>query len=50
MEAVFANCSEDDKISPLTTSEIAAAQRGDATYKHLIKHSAVFDQGLDQTH
>jgi ethanolamine ammonia-lyase small subunit len=41
MNAVFANCSEDKEIYPLTTHEIADAQRTDATYKHLFKHNAV---------
>ncbi len=46
MNAVFANRSEDDEINPLTTHEIAEAQWTDATYKHLFKHNAVIDQGL----
>jgi hypothetical protein len=32
---------------PLTTAKIAAAQRADASLKHLIKHNAVIDQGLE---
>jgi hypothetical protein len=44
---VFANCSDEDKIYPLTTAEIAAAQRADASLKHLIKRNAVIDQGLE---
>jgi hypothetical protein len=47
MNAVFANCSEDKEIYPLTTHEIADAQRTDATYKHLFKHNAVIDEGLE---
>jgi hypothetical protein len=46
LNEVFANCSEDDKIYPLTTGEIAAAQRADASLKHPFKCNAVIDQGL----
>ncbi len=44
---VFAKCSDEDEIYPLTTAEIAAAQRADASLKHLFKHNAVIDQGLE---
>ncbi len=48
MNEVFANCSdEDDEIYPLTKAEIAAAQRADASLKHLFKRNAVIDQGLE---
>jgi hypothetical protein len=47
MNEVFANCSDEDKIYPLTTAEIAAAQRADASLKHLFKRYAVIDQGLE---
>ncbi len=47
MNEVFANCSNEDEIYPLTTAEIAAAQRADATLKHLFKRNAVIDQGLE---
>jgi hypothetical protein len=47
MDAVFANCNEEEEIYPLTTVEIAEAQRADATYKHLFKRNAVIDQGLE---
>jgi hypothetical protein len=47
MNEVFANCSDEDKIYPLTTVEIAAAQRVDASLKHLFKHNAVIEQGLE---
>jgi hypothetical protein len=47
MNTVFANCSEDEKIYPVTTHKIAKAQRADATYKHLFKRNAVIDQGLE---
>jgi hypothetical protein len=39
MNEVFANPSEADKIYPLTTVEFAAAQRADASLKHLFKRN-----------
>ncbi len=47
MNEVFANCSDEDKIYPLTTVEIAAAQWAYASLKHLFKRNAVIDQGLE---
>ncbi len=47
MNEVFANHSDEDKIYPLTTAEIAAAQWADASLKHLFKCNAVIDQGLE---
>ncbi len=47
MNEVFANCSDEDEIHPLTTEEIAEAQRADASLKHLFKRNAVIDQGLE---
>jgi hypothetical protein len=44
---VFANCSDKGEIYPLTTEEIAAAQRADASLKHRFKRNAVIDQGLE---
>ncbi len=44
MDEVFVNCSDEDEIYPLTTEEIAAAQRADAYLKHLFKRNAVIDQ------
>ena len=44
---VFANRSEEDEIYPLTTVEIAEAQRADAACMHLFKRNAVIDQGLE---
>jgi hypothetical protein len=46
MNEVFANCSDEDDIYPLTTEEIAEAQRADASLKHLFKRNAEIDQGL----
>jgi hypothetical protein len=47
MNEVFANCSDKAEIYPLTTEEIAAAQQADTSLKHLFKHNAVIDQGLE---
>ncbi len=47
MNEVFANCSDEDEIYPLTTEEIAEAQQADASLKHLFKRNAVIDQGLE---
>ncbi len=47
LNEVFANRSDEEKIYPLTTAEIAAAQRADASLKHLFKRNAVIDQGLE---
>jgi hypothetical protein len=47
MNEVFANCSDEDEIYPLPTEKIAAAQWADASLKHLFKHNAVIDQGLE---
>ncbi len=47
MNEVFANGSDEDKIYPLTSAEIAAAQRADASLKHLFKRNVVIDQGLE---
>jgi hypothetical protein len=44
---VFATHSEEDELYPLTTEEIAEAQRADASLKHLFKHNALIDQGLE---
>jgi hypothetical protein len=43
LNEVFANCSEEDEIYPLTTEEIAEAQWADASLKHIFKHNAVID-------
>jgi hypothetical protein len=44
---VFANCSKEEEIFPLTTSEIAEAQKVDSKLKHCFKRNAVLDKGLD---
>jgi hypothetical protein len=47
MNERFVNRSDEDKVYPLTTVEIAAAQQADASLKHLFKRKAVNDQGLE---
>ncbi len=47
LSAVFANCSEEDDIYPLTTVEIAEAQWANASIKHLFKRNAIFDKGSE---
>jgi hypothetical protein len=47
MNEVFANCSEEDEIYTLTTRKIAETQQADASLKHLFKHNAVIDHGLE---
>jgi hypothetical protein len=47
MNEVFADCSDEYKIYPLTRVEIVAAQWADASLKHLFKRNAVIDQGLE---
>ncbi len=47
MNEVFANCSKEDKIYPLTTGEIVEAWRAVTSLEHLFKHNAVTDQGLE---
>jgi hypothetical protein len=38
---VFANHSEEEEIFPLTTPEIAEAQKADVKLKHCFRHKAV---------
>jgi hypothetical protein len=48
MNKEFVYCSKEDKIYPLTTAEIAEAQRdGDPTLRHLTNHYPVLDKGLE---
>jgi hypothetical protein len=47
MDEVFANHSDEDETYPLITEEIAKAQWADVSLKHLFKHNAVIDQGLE---
>jgi hypothetical protein len=47
MNQVFANCSEEDEIYPLTVKENVEAQKADTKLKHLFKSNAVLDKGLE---
>ncbi len=47
LNQVFANHSEEVEIFPLTTPEIAKAQKADVKHKHCFKHNAVLDKGMD---
>jgi hypothetical protein len=47
MNEVFVDCSDEDKIYPLTTADIAAGHWADASLKHLFKRNAVIDQRLE---
>ncbi len=44
---MFANHSEEEEIFPLTTPEIAEAQKADVKIKHCFRHNAVLDKGLE---
>ncbi len=44
---VFADCSNEDKISSLTAQEVADAQRADSTLKHCVKRNHVFHKGIN---
>ncbi len=46
LNKVFANSSEEEEIFPLTTPEIAEAQKAISKLKHCFKHNAVLDKGL----
>ncbi len=44
---MFANCRKKEEIFPLTTPEIAEAQKADSKLKHCFKRNTVLDKGLD---
>jgi hypothetical protein len=44
---VFPNRSKEEEIFPLTTPDIAKAQKADSKLKHCFKHNVVLDKGLD---
>jgi hypothetical protein len=44
---VFANCSKEAEIFPLTTLEIVEAQKANSKLKHCFKCNTVLDKGLD---
>jgi hypothetical protein len=47
LNKVFANGSKEEEIFPLTTPEIAEAQKANSKLKHCFKRNAVLDKGLD---
>jgi hypothetical protein len=47
MNQVFANCSKEDELYPLTVKEIVEAQNADITLKHLFISNAVLDKGME---
>jgi hypothetical protein len=47
LNKVFANCSKEEEIFPLTTPEIAEAQKANSKLKHCFKRNTVLDKGLD---
>jgi hypothetical protein len=44
---VFANCSKEEEIFPLTTPEIAETQKANIKFKHYFRCNAVLDKGLE---
>jgi hypothetical protein len=44
LNEVFANCSKEEEIFPLTTPEIADAQKPDSKLKHCFKKNAVLNK------
>jgi hypothetical protein len=44
---VFANHSKEEEIFPLTTPEIAEAQKANVKLKHCFRCNAVLDNGLE---
>ncbi len=47
LNQVFANCGKQEEIFPLTTQEIAEAQKADDKLKDCFKRNAVLDKGLE---
>ncbi len=47
LNQVFTNHGKEEEIFPLTTQEIAEAQKADDKRKHCFKRNAVLDKGLD---
>ncbi len=47
LNQVFANCSKEEEIFPLTTPEIGEAQKANVKFKHCFKRNTVLDKGLD---
>ncbi len=47
MNQVYANCSEEDEIYPLTVKEIIEAQKAESKLKHFFKSNAVLGKGVE---
>ena len=47
LNKVFANHSKEEEIFPLTTPEIAEAQKANIKLKHCFRRNTVLDKGLD---
>ncbi len=47
LNKVFSNCSKEEEIFPLTTPEIAEAQKADVKLKHCFRRNLVLDKGLE---
>ena len=47
LNKAFANRSKEEEIFPLTTPEIAEAQKADIKLKHCLRRNAVLDKGLE---
>ncbi len=47
LNKVFANRSKEEEIFPLTTPEIAEAQKSDSKLKHCFRRNTVIDKGLE---
>jgi hypothetical protein len=47
LNEVFANHSKEEEIFPLTTPEIAEAQKANVNLKHCFRPNAVLDKGLE---
>jgi hypothetical protein len=47
LNIIFANHSKEEEIYPLTTPEIANAQKADSKLKHCFKRNAVLNKGLE---
>jgi hypothetical protein len=47
MNQVFANCSEEEEIYPLTVKEIVEAQKAHPILTHFFKSNAVLSKGLE---
>ncbi len=50
LNQVFAKHSKEEEIFPLTTQEIAEAQKANDKLKHCFKRNTVLDKGLEFSH